>query len=69
MPDKYLCLLFGVPPSARFGIVRKMLSRVVKWLSYHPCVQVKFPNEEKMQQFIMMVQAREHSVPDVIFLN
>jgi hypothetical protein len=66
MSYKHLCLIFGITPSACSRIINRMLVRVVNRLRFHPHARVKFPNEEKMQQFASMVELREPSVTDVI---
>lgn len=66
MPYKHLCLIFGITPSACSRIINKMLERVVNRLRYHPYARVKFPNNEKMQEFARMIELREPSVDDVI---
>jgi len=66
MPYKHLCLIFGITPSACSRILNKMLDRVVSRLRFHPYARVKFPNNEKMQQFASMIESREPSVSDVI---
>ena len=43
-----------------------MLERVVNRLCLHPYACVKFPNNEKMQEFAQMIELREPSVDDVI---
>ncbi len=43
-----------------------MLDRVVSCLQFHPYARVRFPNNEKMQQFASMIESREPSVSDVI---
>ena len=66
MPYKHLCLIFGITPSACSRIINKMLERVVNRLRFHPYARVKFPNNEKMQEFARMIELREPSVDDVI---
>ena len=66
MPYKHLCLIFGITPSACSRILNKMLDRIVSRLRFHPYARVKFPNNEKMQQFASMIESREPSVSDVI---
>jgi hypothetical protein len=43
-----------------------MLVRVVNHLRFHPFTCVKFPSNEKMQQFAQMIELHEPSVDDVI---
>jgi len=63
---KWLCLIFGITPSACSRILKYILRLTVKRLRHHPLARVKFPTEEKMQQYAEMIRHREPSVTDVI---
>ena len=63
---KWLCLIFGITPSACSRILHYILRLAVKRLRHHPLARVKFPNEEEMQQYADMIRHREPSVTDVI---
>ena len=63
---KWLCLIFGITPSACSRILHYILRLTVKRLRHHPLARVKFPNEEEMQQYADMIRHREPSVTDVI---
>ena len=66
MNSKHICMLFGITPTVYSRIMKMMLPMIVRKLRFHHISRVKFPNEEKMQQFALMVQNREPSVDDVI---
>jgi hypothetical protein len=50
MTIKWLCLILGITPTLRF----------------HPLVRIKFPDEQKMQQFAEMICIREPTISNVI---
>ena len=66
MTTKFLCLLFGITPSAFSRILHNMLRMAVRRLWNNPLARVQFPNEEKMQQFADMIKLREPEVGNVI---
>jgi hypothetical protein len=66
MTMKFLCMIFGITPSACSRTLRHMLKRIVKTLQMHLWSRVKFPDAEKMREYATMVHAREPSVDDVI---
>ena len=63
---KWLCLIFGITPSACSRILNYILRATVKRLRHHPLARVKFPDEEKKQQFAEMISKREPTVTNVI---
>ncbi len=66
MHYKHLCQIFGLTPSVCRKAINWMLQRMVRLLSGHPFVKVKFPNDLKMREYVDMVQAREPLADDVI---
>ena len=66
MNVKWLCLIFGITPSACSRILNTMLKRVARRLQFHPFSRVKFPNTEKMEEFAQMIKLREPLADDVI---
>jgi hypothetical protein len=38
----------------------------VKWLRFHPLARIKFPDEQKMQQFAEMISLREPTISNII---
>ena len=38
----------------------------VKWLRFHLLARIKFPDEQKMQQFAEMISIREPTISNVI---
>ena len=63
---KWLCLIFGITPSACSRILNYILRATVKRLRHHPLARVKFPDEEKKHQFAEMISKREPTVTNVI---
>ena len=61
-----LCLIYGIMLSACSRILNYVLHVTVRRLRYHPLARVKFPNNEKKQEFAEMVSRREPSVTNVI---
>ncbi len=53
-------------PSVCSRVIRDMLRLVICRLSNHPIAQDRFPDPQKMQQFVEMVQLRAPIVSDVI---
>ena len=66
MNYKYLCLIFGITPSACSRILNNMIKLVVRRLHCHDSAKVSFPSPEKMQQFALMVNHWEPTISGVI---
>jgi hypothetical protein len=59
MGVNHLCLLFGITPSACSRYLAIVLKRVVRSLRHHHSARIKFPSEEKLQDFEQLITARE----------
>jgi hypothetical protein len=66
MNYKHLCLIFGITPTVFSRLVNWMLKKVVRLLRGHPFARVKFPNGEKMREYVDMVRMREPMVDNII---
>ncbi len=66
MHYKHLCMIFGITPSACSHILDNMLEIAVRQMCHHPLAQVKFPNVEKIQQFVAVIELCRPYVNDVI---
>ena len=66
MTMKWLCLIFGITPTPCSRILKKILRMTVKRLRFHPLARIKFPDEQKMQQFAEMISIREPTISNVI---
>ncbi len=58
MTMKWLCLNFGITPTP--------CSRILKKILRHPLARIKFPEEQKMQQFAEMISICEPMISNVI---
>jgi len=47
-------------------ILKKILRMTVKRLRFHPLARIKFPDEQKMQQFAEMISIREPMISNII---
>jgi hypothetical protein len=66
MQIKYNCLLFGCTPSECSSALHHLLN-IIPWkLRHHAFSKVVFPDEEKMAEYVTMVQLREPVAHDVI---
>ena len=66
MTMKWLCLILGITPTSCSCILKKILRMTVKRLCFHPLACIKFPDEQKMQQFAEMISIREPTISNVI---
>jgi len=66
MTMKWLCLIFGITPMPCSRILKKILRMTVKRLRFHPLARIKFPDEQKMQQFAEMISIREPMISNII---
>jgi hypothetical protein len=66
MTIKWLCLIFGITPTSCSCILKKGLRMTVKRLRFHPLARIKFPDEQKIQQFAEIVSIREPRISNVI---
>jgi hypothetical protein len=61
---KHLCIIFGIISSTCSEIINKILSLVVH--EEAPLAMVKFPDEEKMENFACLINQSKPEVDDVI---
>ncbi len=66
MTMKWLCLIFGITPTPCSCIFKKILCMTVKRLHFHLLARIKFPDEQKMQQFAEMISKGEPTTSNVI---
>jgi hypothetical protein len=66
MTIKWLCLIFGITPSACSQILKRILCMTVKQLCYHLLARISFPNEQIMWQYEDMISLREPTISNVI---
>jgi hypothetical protein len=66
MTMKWLCLIFGITPTPCSRILKIILRMTVKRLRFHPLARIKFPDEQKMQQFVEMISICEPTILKVI---
>ena len=53
-------------PHALLSYSKKILCMTVKRLRFHPLARKKFPDEQKMQQFVEMISICEPTISNVI---
>ena len=66
MPMKWLCLIFGIPPTPCTFILKRILCMTVKRLPFHPLARIKFPAKQKMRWFADMISLPEPTISNVI---
>jgi len=66
MTMKWICLIFGITTTPCSCILKKNLCMTVKRLRFHPLTRIKFPDEQKMQQFAEMISTHEPTISKVI---
>lgn len=66
MELKYVCMLFGITPSAASRFINSMMYLVSKQLHIHTDAKVKFPSEVEMIQYASMARTRGPTVANVV---
>jgi hypothetical protein len=63
---KDLCLIFGVTPTRASKILKDMFPLAIGTLKSLPSSRVKFPNQEKMAFYAILIRRRKPEVDHVI---